>query len=510
MAVLRVKSGSNAGKMYEISSETVVIGREPGDGLRAIQVQDQGVSRKHAEVFRIGEMYFIRDLESRNGTFVNDDAISEVVLRIGDQIRLGNSVLVFEDRVTQLRDSRKVLVDDGTAGKPATPPSATIQLQITKTSTMRGDRPPAGPAPSRENRNLEALIGISHIIAEEKDLSRILARVAEMVGTSLDADNAFIFTPSASKKDDDDLQILARWDRSPEVEEAGVSRTIIHDCLEHNRSVLTSDAGLDSRFHAMASVVMRRIKSVICVPIASLGKMLGVLYIANGRRAEAFNADDLLLASAVGVELGIAMQLLRMVHGSDQFFRNSVKTLVSAIEMRDPASKGSAERVATSCMAMAKELGWDTHGIRNAWLAGMLHNIGDIPLSEQDRAAKFLAETKKNFYARELLKTISGMDEVLPAILGQRERWDGSGTPEGKRGEDIPALARILGLACEFDDLLLRGGPGGKELPVKEALLKVKDCADRLFDRATVNALLIAYRNGKLFNQEEGFFEAPV
>ena len=56
-----------------------------------------------------------------------------------------------------------------------------------------------------------------------------------------------------------------------------------------------------ARFNAMASVVMRRIKSVICVPISSLGKEIGVLYISNGRKAEAFNADDLLLASAVGV-----------------------------------------------------------------------------------------------------------------------------------------------------------------------------------------------------------------
>ena len=503
MTVLRVKSGLNAGKVLEITSEMIVLGREAGDNARCMQVQDQGVSRKHAEIFRIGEMFFIRDLESRNGTFVNDEPVTEVVLRIGDQIRIGSTVLVFEDRGSQLRDSRKVMVDD--AASKANP-SATIQFPITKTVEMKSKVPGA----SRDSLSLDVMVSISHIISEEKDLSRILTRAAELIGKALDADNAFIFSLKAQRNGDSDFEILARYDRSSEVEDAGVSRSIIRDCMEFSRSVLTSDAGLDSRFNAMASVVMRRIKSVICVPIASLGKNLGVLYISHGRKAEAFNSDDLMLASAVGVELGITMQLLRIVHHSDQFFRNSIRTLVAAIEMREPNRKGIAQRVATFCMAMAKELGWDTHGIRNAWLAGMLHDIGSIPLSDQDKEARFLAEPKKNFYARELLKEIPGMEEVLPAVVAFRERWDGSGTPEGKKGEEIPTLARVLGLACEFDELLLHGAPMGKELSVKEALLKVKDSADKLFDRATVNALLIAYRNGKLFNQEAGFFETPL
>jgi HD-GYP domain-containing protein (c-di-GMP phosphodiesterase class II) len=506
MAVLRVKSGMNTGKIFDISAETLVLGRDVSEGDKSVQVLDQGVSRKHAEIFRIGEMFFIRDLESRNGTFVNDESISEVVLRIGDQIRIGNTVLIFEDRGSRLLDSRHVMVDDAAVKAGQANPSATIQFRLTK--TIGGKERP--PSPNRESRNLEALVGISHIIAEEKDLSRILSRAAELIGTTLDADNALIFSLKPPGNGDSEFELLARFDRSSDVEDVGVSRSIIRDCLEYNRSVLTSDAGLDSRFNAMASVVMRGIKSVICVPIASLGKSLGVLYIANGRRAEAFTAEDLELASAVGIQLGITMQLLRMVHNSDQFFRNSIRTLVAAIDMRDPARKGNAQRVATYCMAMAKELGWNTGGIRNAWLAGMLHEIGAIPLSEQDRDARFLTQTKKNFYAKELLKEIAGLEDVLPAVVQQSERWDGSGAPEGKRGEEITPLARVLGLACEFDELLLHGGANGKEMSVKEALLKVKDSADRLFDRSTVNALLIAYRNGILFNQEAGFFETPI
>jgi HD-GYP domain-containing protein (c-di-GMP phosphodiesterase class II) len=508
MAVLRIKSGANVGKIYDLSADMVVLGREPGDG-KAVQLSDQGISRKHAEIFRLGELYFIRDLESRNGTFVNDAPVSEVVLRIGDVIRIGSTVLVFEDRASQLRDSRKVVVEDGGEKVKTFSPSVTIQFPATKIAERR---PPAAlPTSPPEHRSLELLISISHAIAEEKDLSRILVRVAELIGRSMDADNVFIMgLRSAGTAESGDFDILARFDKSEEAEEAGVSRSIIRDCLEFHRSVLTTDAGLDARFSPMASVVMHRIKSVICVPITSLGKDIGVLYISNTHKAEAFSSEDLHLASAVGVELGITMQLLNMVHRSDQFFRGSIQTLVAASEMRDPAAKGRAQRLATYCMAMAKELSWDTHGIRNAWLAGMLHDIGSIPLTAEDLAAKFLADTKRNFYARELLKENPALSEVLPAIIDQNERWNGSGGAEGKKGDQITPLARVLGLAREFDQLLLHGGTNGKEMSVKEALLKVKDTADVLFDRGTVNALLIAYRNGRLFNQEAGFFETPT
>ena len=110
MAILRVKHGPNKGKVYELSDKNLVLGREPGDG---IVVSDQGVSRKHAEVARIGEVYFIRDLDSRNGTFLNDGTgtISEEILRYGDRIRVGNSVLVFEDKHAYLRDSSRLIKD---------------------------------------------------------------------------------------------------------------------------------------------------------------------------------------------------------------------------------------------------------------------------------------------------------------------------------------------------------------------------------------------------------------
>ena len=509
MSVLRVKSGGEKGKVYEIGTDNILLGRDRGGG---VQILDQGVSRRHAEIFRIGELFFIRDLGSRNGTFVNSEKVSEVVLRFGDQVQIGNTTLVFEDRLAHLRDSQLIVVDDdgdgGANGKYS--PSSTLQLKLT--DTIAGKlQPPTPEEQNAESRRLAALVGVSQIIGAERDLSKILNKAAQQVGKAVDADNVFIFHVKEGE-DDNNLafKLLGRYDRSEDTHNEGVSRSIIRDCLRHRRAVLTSDAGLDARFHATASVVMQRIKSVICVPIAGLGRNLGVLYISNAHRAEAFGAEDLELAMAVGIQLGTIIQLLKIVQRSDEMFRNSVRTLVKAVEMREASAEGRSQRIAAMCLAIAKELDWSTHECRNGWAAGMLFDIGSIPLSDRDRKAQFSLDTRKNHYATQLLSNMPGLEEILPALIEQKEHWDGSGSPDGKKGEAIAPLALILGLAREFDQLLRHGGADGGPLPEKEALLKASKFADVQFPAETVNALLLAYRRGSLFEAEEvSFFEMP-
>ena len=65
---------------------------------------------------------------------------------------------------------------------------------------------------------------------------------------------------------------------------------------------------------------------------------------------------------------------------------------------------------------MAKELGLETNEVRNAWLAGMLHDIGSIPLSEKEKQQALTLETKKNHYARELLRKVPDLQAILPAL----------------------------------------------------------------------------------------------
>ena len=89
----------------------------------------------------------------------------------------------------------------------------------------------------------------------------------------------------------------------------------------------------------------------------------------------------------------------------------------------------------------------------------------------------------------------------------QNERWNGSGSPEGLEGEAITPLARVLGIAKELDSQLYGQELGEEPRPVKSSLVQLRDMADKQFDAETVNALLIAYRNGRRFDTTQDSFK---
>ena len=183
MALLRIIAGENKDLIYPLESEKLILGRDSED----IPILDQGVSRSHAEIFRIGEMYFIRDLGSRNGTFVNDRRIDDQdLLRAGDHIHLGNTELVFEDRFARDQDSRIVRFSDVVENQGST---LSIQLSsdehegVQERKTTKGD----------EHHRLQTLYRMSRILGTGEGMEETMHQLAEELSGALNADHVYIF-----------------------------------------------------------------------------------------------------------------------------------------------------------------------------------------------------------------------------------------------------------------------------------------------------------------------------
>ena len=102
---LVVLSGPELGRSFELSNEPVELGRDPSCGL---MLTSDGVSRKHARVQMIFALYFVSDLGSTNGTFVNDQPANMAQLKDGDQIRMGDAVVKFVANHLELQYSQEV------------------------------------------------------------------------------------------------------------------------------------------------------------------------------------------------------------------------------------------------------------------------------------------------------------------------------------------------------------------------------------------------------------------
>ena len=134
--------------------------------------------------------------------------------------------------------------------------------------------------------------------------------------------------------------------------------------------------------------------------------------------------------------------------------------LAQAVEQRDPHTGKHCQRLASYSVAIGRALGLPAADIRSLYRGGFLHDIGKVgvpdailfkpgSLTEEEWVVMRSHTTTGEGICRPM-KSLAG---VLPIIRNHHERWDGTGYPDGLRGEDIPLLARVLQVADIFDAL---------------------------------------------------------
>jgi diguanylate cyclase (GGDEF)-like protein len=175
---------------------------------------------------------------------------------------------------------------------------------------------------------------------------------------------------------------------------------------------------------------------------------------------------------------------------------NTIYALAATIEARDEYTYGHSRKVRGYAVALAEAIGLPPDKVAIVSHASLLHDIGKIGiLDEVLNKVEQLDDHDWNLIKShpQLSRTIVGhvpsLHSCLLAILHHHERWDGSGYPDGLKGEEIPLEARILTIADSFDAMTsLR--PYRDPLSYKEAIEELKRCAGTQFDAKLVEAFL--------------------
>src|SRR6185295_5667678 len=168
MATIRVKTGPNNGKLYDIGDKPLTVGREDN---QIIQILDQGVSRAHAEIFRLGEMCFVRDLNSTNGTYVNDVKITEESLKAGDEMLIGTTILIFEDQAPARTKGSGVEFEGDDNAKIET---TTVELKVDAKQTRAIGK-------EVQSRNLTLINQLGKILRGERDFQMAQEKTVEIL-----------------------------------------------------------------------------------------------------------------------------------------------------------------------------------------------------------------------------------------------------------------------------------------------------------------------------------------
>jgi putative two-component system response regulator len=173
--------------------------------------------------------------------------------------------------------------------------------------------------------------------------------------------------------------------------------------------------------------------------------------------------DDLLTLPVDRIELLARVRsLLRLKHRTDELERaeSVLLTLARIIEGRDPSTLGHCERISSLSMHLGKDLGLKAEQISALKLAGVVHDIGKISIPDAVLLKPGPLSSEEWRLMREhpavgerICAPLRSFRPVLPIIRHHHEKRDGSGYPDGLRGDDIPITARILQVVDVYDAL---------------------------------------------------------
>ncbi len=308
---LFVIQGRNKGTRYDLTHHegAVSIGREAGN---LVQLDDNEVSRRHAEIRRVGDGFVVGDLKSSNGTYLNDRKVDRAELSSGDRIRIGRTVLIY----TKDPDAEAAigLVDIVPAESQADGSRIIRTMREEDSIVLAAPEESHNRWLARARSNLQVMYRTSMAVSHTLDIDELLGRILELIFEWVEADRGCIMLLDTETKE---LRTKARRDRrSGETGSMAISRTILDYVLDHGEGVLTSDAQDDDRFSSGNSVVRTGVREAICVPLQGRYGCVGVIYVdtttpladapAAGQRR--FSDDHLKLMIAIGHQAALAVE----------------------------------------------------------------------------------------------------------------------------------------------------------------------------------------------------------
>jgi putative nucleotidyltransferase with HDIG domain len=472
-----------------------------------VAVEDQAVSRRHCTIEVRGTECVLTDLQSVNGTFVNDRLVRSARLSPGDAIRVGTTELDLRGPGVVARGLKSTLTAD------RSPMESVIRKRFDRTqvewlSTF------AGQAATREgelgllqraHRHLSMIERVSELMASVRDVQGLADAILGAILDVTGGDRAALVL-RRKVPGTEGLEVAAARGRGASVESFIVSRTLVADVIEKGVSTFAYDAVNDDRFSEGASVVRQQVRSVMCVPLGTPDDILGALYVDTVSAPGRFGESELELLAALGNQAGVALHRVRLIGELERLLLDTIRAIAATIDAKDGYTHRHSERVSELSRRIAGELGLSAAETETVELAALLHDVGKIavPDSILNKAGRLTAEEfdemkKHPLHGARILSNIQSpsVTAVLPGVRCHHERWDGGGYPDGLRGETIPLLGRILG-AADFIDALTSARSYRAPMPLDEAIALLRQGSGTHFDPRIVDAVLALHAAGEL------------
>lgn len=281
MAVLTVINDRGYTEQFHLRGRECVVGRQSDTDLR---LDARDVSRRHARIVTEGEAFFVEDLGSSNGTFLNNTRVSgRQPLQEQDRIQIGPFTICFQLQDEPVEKEIKI--------------TASIPSSITNSKLFRLDAA----------RKLQVILEIAQQLSHTLDLKALLPQLLERLLTLfLQADRGMVVL--LDERGRPEVRAIRTRYADQEIPRQ-FSRAVIKRVLEEGVGIVAEDASHDNRFNATQTLTSLGVRSFVCAPFkAHDGRPMGVVVLDRFGNDNPFKEDDLHLLAATALLFSVVIE----------------------------------------------------------------------------------------------------------------------------------------------------------------------------------------------------------
>jgi len=255
-------------------------------------------------------------------------------------------------------------------------------------------------------------------------------------------------------------------------------------------------------------------KIELLIPLVVRGELIGLVLLGDKATGEKFSAEDVETVCALARHIGVGIHSHRLIEeverkatenqllydGLRTIYKETVHAFAAAIDIKDRYTQGHSVRVGKYAEIIAREMGWSNDAAEGIAIAGYLHDIGKliVDLTVINSPERFNAKESKEMSRHpaagyEILAPISHPYADIPLMARHHhERIDGEGYPDGLKGDEIPAGAKIVTLADSFD-AMTTDRPYRTRRPLEEVVADFRENTGTQFAPEVVCAFCRAF-----------------
>jgi signal transduction histidine kinase/CheY-like chemotaxis protein len=310
MLKIFLMSGPDKGNSYTVTGNTAYIGRLPDND---IQIRDKTISRKHLRIQRRDSSLIVRDLNSKNGSFINGKLLApgvDVEIEEGVPITIGSVVIslgiMCSDELLTSHDIQN------------------FSEEFSSTATYKAYPERAMSQP----KNMDFFYKVSNVLNQSLDINQIMEKMLDYIFDLLKRiDRGVIILINSETGEFSSIITRSEKTEDKETDLHPYSRTVVSAVIRSGKPITILDAFGQDELDVSKSMELMKVRSVMCVPLISKAKIRGVIYVDSVRIPYGFREEDIALITSLCNPAAIAIENAMLYSNMEKLVNDRTESL---------------------------------------------------------------------------------------------------------------------------------------------------------------------------------------